>query len=1572
MKKNYNSNTALITVEVFAFSFAISLLLLKKAILRSIFFISFLVFSKMGITQNPSVEIIGTSVPPYNWSAGVSMSTSDGTMYTLSNYELKSGEAKFRQDASWTVNWGANTFPEGTGYQDGPNIPVNPGIYNISFNRLTGVYNFQCVQCEYCTTGLYDPTSNCLYGHAINDFTLSNVHHTGTGCNGELADYTSLTINLARGESYMYTLSSTTDIGNTSYDFVGIWIDFNDNKSFGDEGELVFTSSSGGIFSGFLSIPATAPLGNHRMRVRLKADYSLTPFSLYNSCTYYYNGEAHDYTVNISTPPSCTGLSSLSVSEIKKLSATVNFGCGNCSGPFIVEYGTPGFTPGTGSSAGSGGTIVNTASSPVILNGLTSDSEYEVYVRRSCGDNNYSLNFGPIKFRTKYDACGTLQTITCNQVINAVVTTGKGEYDYYPNMGVGYEGKEKIYQFTPTATGKYVISVTNTNNVYANYLIKDASLGCNRYYWKQKGGVYSAPAMIYLDTLTAGKTYYLMLETQGNWETIQEYKIECASVFNPCSSITNVTCANPTDYFTIPEGPGAYDNNVNQYYSFIGKEKIFSYTPASSGKIRIKLTPPPETWSQGVGVFIKNASGGCNENNWVFLGQSGGFSSYYPFFSDGFEVVSGNTYYIMVDANYLSGLSAISMEVTCPEVYDPCATITQVTCGVPVEANIPAGLGKYDTVGTGCGYNPTLGKELIYSFTPLQTGRYVFNISIGNYQFVKYMIKEAGDCDENNWICMGGFLSGGKFLTPISLSAEHTYYILLDAGDVSNPTPTSFTIDCAVPLDICSSIANVGCGQPIDINIPGGPGIFNPTIGYYSQVSGNGMIMQFTPATTGTYFLKVTDHTGPGSIYGIKPASDGCTINNWVLIPQNYYVNTHLVPMQLTAGTSYFIYAGSPYGSYYSENVSEKMEIICPNYSFDPCASLSTIEGCNTIITSTIDAGVGNFVANSSFTTWGSGINGPAGKEKIFRFTPSVTGRYVLNPISGTGEMSFAIKETSGGCNSSGWNNIGSAGAYSGYYKTPIPVQLVAGTSYDILTDAHDTTGASVTFQLLCPENYDPCQNIRSISCGSGNINVPTVGGYGNYFEPSCGDPIPPAGKPVIYEFTAEMNGTYLIEAITGQSFVGYIKKSSLGCGPEGWTCIGNTQRYVNDWFTPELNKGEKYLLMIIPGYDYGDFPNGGLLSLVLHCNTNCTIYADEDGDGYGDPGRSFPECWRIEIPEGYSANNFDCNDHNPAVHPGATEICGNGIDDDCDGLIDEDCGCTLTMTCPPDANRNTIFLTCSSLYNTPKPVIGGTCILKKLTWVMTGATSGASPVTGINYVGTKLFKTGVTTIIYTASDALGKSVSCSFTVTVNDNVNPVLICPSDIKQDASKNSCSKVINVSNPMAFDNCGLTNLTWVMTGATSGNSPATGINYVGKKTFNAGTTTITYTAKDTAGNISTCSFKVKVNSSSKCNVQGTANKTGKQLMPEDEIYNVAGELALKVFPNPSNDYFNMEMVSGNPNQKLDITLFDITGRLLKKIVTEPFGVAKFGENLIPGVYVVEVKQGESRKMIKLVKQ
>ncbi|HEX4825347.1 MAG TPA: MopE-related protein [Candidatus Polarisedimenticolaceae bacterium] len=88
---------------------------------------------------------------------------------------------------------------------------------------------------------------------------------------------------------------------------------------------------------------------------------------------------------------------------------------------------------------------------------------------------------------------------------------------------------------------------------------------------------------------------------------------------------------------------------------------------------------------------------------------------------------------------------------------------------------------------------------------------------------------------------------------------------------------------------------------------------------------------------------------------------------------------------------------------------------------------------------------------------------------------------------------------------------------------------------------------------------------------------------------------------------------------------------------------------------------------MIVWGGQTGTSAGG----VYCACPSGLLVYRDNDGDGYGDSAYPAPSC-DGSIAPGYVANQLDCDDSDPNVHPGAGEIC-NGIDDNCDGQIDED-----------------------------------------------------------------------------------------------------------------------------------------------------------------------------------------------------------------------------------------------------------------------------------------------------------
>ncbi len=79
------------------------------------------------------------------------------------------------------------------------------------------------------------------------------------------------------------------------------------------------------------------------------------------------------------------------------------------------------------------------------------------------------------------------------------------------------------------------------------------------------------------------------------------------------------------------------------------------------------------------------------------------------------------------------------------------------------------------------------------------------------------------------------------------------------------------------------------------------------------------------------------------------------------------------------------------------------------------------------------------------------------------------------------------------------------------------------------------------------------------------------------------------------------------------------------------------------------------------------------------------TLYADADSDGYGDDATAVTSC--ATTIAGYVAVGGDCDDTRATTSPVATESC-DGVDDDCDGEVDED-GATGSSAWYADADAD-------------------------------------------------------------------------------------------------------------------------------------------------------------------------------------------------------------------------------------------------------------------------------------------
>lgn len=230
----------------------------------------------------------------------------------------------------------------------------------------------------------------------------------------------------------------------------------------------------------------------------------------------------------------------------------------------------------------------------------------------------------------------------------------------------------------------------------------------------------------------------------------------------------------------------------------------------------------------------------------------------------------------------------------------------------------------------------------------------------------------------------------------------------------------------------------------------------------------------------------------------------------------------------------------------------------------------------------------------------------------------------------------------------------------------------------------------------------------------------------------------------------------------------------------------------------------------------------------------------DNDCNGLDDAGNPGVGGWETDNDvDGYSECMGDCDDTNPTIHPGATEITCNGIDENCNGLADDapDADGDGVSVCNGDCNDNdpTIYpgateIPCNGIDENcngladDSPDVDGDGVS-----ICNGDCDDTNP---------NIFP-GNTEILCNGIDD-----DCD-TTTKDDPTAPTLTAPSDVTVTVNDINCSASVLLGTPTASDNCS--------TPTVTNDAPVS---------FPLGVTTVTWTADDGNGNTTTATQLVTV--------------------------------------------------------------------------------------------------------------
>ncbi|MCD6012937.1 MAG: C-terminal target protein [Flavipsychrobacter sp.] len=1112
----------------------------------------------------------------------------------------------------------------------------NPPYANIGLFTITS---------GSCSTTLYDGTNGAgsfeyltPYGgtsgtqYSYSDMTLNTTHIKLIGSSSGTTSYTATLGNMA-------LLTST----------YGVWMDINDNGSFGETGEYIGSVSAASAATNFtLTIPANA-FGVHRMRLRSSSTaYStstITPTGLLSSY-----GETHDYMVEV-VPPAPTASSNSPVcvtGNLNLISAALTGATYTWSGPLSYystttsatqSYSVPStsasgtytlFTTVNGATSCTGATTTVTVNPQPTLANATNSSPV-------CATNTLSLFANSPTNVTGYAWVGPV-AITSSGSSTATVPGATplagGIYSVTVNNGTG-PGCTATYT-TMATVNPLPAAISGTTSVCIGTTSTLSSSGTGT--WSTSDGAVATvgPTSGVVSGVTAGTaTITYTLNSTGCYQTVT------VTVNAPPGAIgggTSPFCPGATTTLTNGSSGGIWTS---------GNTALATINPSTGMATGVSGGSPDITYTLSTGCFAtKNITVITTPAITGGVGLCAGTTSTLSNTISGGTWASSNPSVATIGSSsgVVSGLTAGSTIVT---------YTFPSTCTITTTVNVTSSPSVYAVSGGGTTCSGTSGVSVILS---------------------------GSDAGVNYQLYIGGVPTGtpifgtGTAIAFTGLTAAGTYTIIANPG---TGCATTMSGSAAINVYASPNIFSVSGGGGY---CSGGTGVHiylsgsNPGINYQlyngasaagGPIGGSGTIIDFGLLTAaGTYTVTATNATtgcvsnmvGSATVtinpapaaYTVTGSGNYCTGGAGLLVG---VVNSEFgVNYQLYRGG---VAVGSPVAGV-GGMINFGMQTVAGSYTV---IGTNATTGCTATMTGAANIAIVplptiyNVTGGGSFCSGGTGVAvGLSGSSTGVNYQLYRDGTSTGSPVAGTGApLSFGNQTAGGvytvmatGSTSCTSNMLGSAtvivnplpasfgvtggGAYcAGTGGLPVGLSgSEVGTSYYLyrdgtLIDASSGTSAALNFGLhtvagvYTVSAIIPGTGCAAIMGGSVTISInplPTVyplAGGGSYCTGGSGLPIAlSSSQPgVDYIMSASGDSMFILPPVPGTGS-GFIFGTFPYAGTYVVTAVSTTTGCVATMGTTTITKNPLPTAYTVTGG--GNYCAGGTGVNVGLSNSNTGI----------------------------------------------------------------------------------------------------------------------------------------------------------------------------------------------------------------------------------------------------------------------------------------------------------------------------------------------------------------------------